>query len=156
MTPKESRPTLDEYFIALAKATATRSTCRHRDQGTVIVKNKRVISTGYNGAPPGVRDCLQRGFCSKVEGLPCLAEGLHGETNAIASAALMGISVEGATMYSVYSPCRSCCNLIKSAGIVEVMYCEVYDGFPEGPEYLSTSLGILVWCVHTEETPNAE
>lgn len=136
MPVKEHRPSLDEYFLQLAKVVASRSTCRHRDQGAVIVRDKRVLATGYNGAPPGVADCLQRGYCSKDKGLPCCAEGLHGESNAIASAARMGVPVDEATIYCLYSPCRSCCNLLKSAGIVEVKFKEVYEGFPEGPEYL--------------------
>jgi len=148
---KTERPSLDEYFLELAKATATRSTCRHRDQGAVLVRNKRVIATGYNGAPPGADDCQQLGYCSKTMRLPCRAEGLHGESNAIASAAKMGVSTEGATIYCVYSPCMSCCNLLKSAGIVEVKFKDVYDRFPEGPQYL-LDIGIKVSLL--KETPN--
>jgi len=76
------------------------------------------------------------GYCLKIETGVCRAEGLHGESNALAFAAKLGIAVEGSTLYSVYSPCRTCCNMIRVAGIVEVIYEEVYSGFPEGPEYL--------------------
>lgn len=136
MNERTTRPTLDEYFMQLARAASSRATCRHRWQGAVIVKNKRVISMGYNGAPPGVADCLERGYCSKEKGLYCLAEGLHGESNAIITAAKEGISVNGAILYCIYSPCRSCCNMLKTAGIVEVVYEQVYTGYPEGPDYL--------------------
>lgn len=143
MVDKTSRVSFDNYIMQICHTVAARATCRHRDQGAVIVKNRRIISTGYNGAPPGVADCLERRYCSKAEGLSCLAEGLHGESNAIITAAKEGISVSGATLYCVYSPCRSCCNILKTAGIVEVVYEEVYENFLEGPEYLK-SLGVDV------------
>jgi len=138
---KTSRPTLDEYFIRITRIVASRSTCLHRDQGAVIVRDGRVLATGYNGAPPGQPHCIDLGNCAKEDGLGCRAEGLHGESNAIASAAKMGISVDGATVYCVYSPCEACCNLIKSAGIIEVKYVEVYDGFLGVLGYLE-ALGI--------------
>jgi dCMP deaminase len=109
----------------------------------VIVKNKHVIAMGYNGAAPGQKDCLERGFCTKHKGGDCLAEGLHGESNAILSAAKDGISVEGATMYCIYSPCRACCNMIKAAGITKVYYDTLYDNYPDGPQYLK-SLGVEI------------
>jgi len=143
MKIQSNRPKLGDYFIQMARQVATRSTCRHRNQGAVIVRDRRVISTGYNGAPPGAEHCIDKGYCAKAEGLPCVAEGLHGESNAIASAARMGVSTLGAAIYCVYSPCRSCCNLICSAGITKVVFSEVYDGFVDGPEYLK-SLGIEV------------
>lgn len=143
MEEKTARPTLDEYFMQLAKAASSRATCRHRWQGAVIIRNKRVISMGYNGAPPGVKDCLELGYCSKERDLPCRADGLHGESNAIITAAKEGISVDGAVVYCIFSPCRSCCNMLKTVGIIEVVYEEVYDGFPTGPAYLE-SLGIKV------------
>lgn len=143
VTTKTSRISFDDYIMRICHAVAARATCRHREQGAVIVKNKRIVSTGYNGAPPNVMDCLGRGYCSKERNLPCLAESLHGESNAIITAAREGISVDGTTLYGVYSPCRGCCNMLKTAGIVEAVYEEVYDGFPEGPEYLE-SLGVKV------------
>lgn len=142
-TIKTSRISFDDYIMHICHAVAARATCRHREQGAVIVKSKRIVSTGYNGAPPGVKDCLERGYCSKAEGLDCLAEGLHGESNAIITAAREGIKVDGAKLYGVYSPCRCCCNMIKTAGVVEVVYEQVYTGFPEGPGYL-LELGVKV------------
>jgi len=117
-------------------AVSKRATCRHREQGAVIVKNKRIISTGYNGTVPGVEDCLERGYCSKEKGRGCLAESLHGESNAIITAAREGISVDGSTLYCIYSPCKGCCNMLKTAGILEVTYEYIYENFLEGPEYL--------------------
>lgn len=141
MTDKSTRPSLDQVFMSIAQTIGTRATCRHRDQGAVIVKDKHIISTGYNGSPPGMPHCIDIGFCSKKQQSPCMAEGLHGESNAIITAARMGISTEGATIYSVYSPCRTCCNILKAAGIIEVIYHQVYSGFTDGPEYLK-ELGI--------------
>ncbi len=144
---KTDRPSLDLYFIRITRIVASRSTCRHRSQGAVIVRNGRILSTGYNGSPPGQRHCIDSEICSKDEGFECRAEGLHGESNAIASAARVGISTEGTTIYCIYSPCRACCNLLKSAGIIEVKYVEVYESYSIGPSYLKT-LGIK--AVHLE------
>jgi len=137
------RPTKDRYFLALAEIAGSRSTCLHRHQGAVLVKNSRVISTGYNGSPPGAEHCDDIGWCAKDKGFHCRAEGLHAETNAVVSAARMGISTDGATCYCVYSPCRTCGNVLKSAGITSVWYATVYENFKEGPEYLR-SLGMEV------------
>ena len=141
MHTKTARVDFDTYIMHVCHAVAMRATCRHREQGAVVVRDKRILSTGYNGAPPGVKDCLERGYCSKAEDLPCLAEGLHGESNAISTAAKMGVPINCGAMYCIYSPCKACCNQIKTAGIMLVVYEELYDGFPEGPAYL-LSLGI--------------
>ncbi len=145
---KTTRISLDDYFMKICHTVAERATCRHREQGAIIVHDKRIISTGYNGAPSGVTDCLQRGYCSKSEEAGCLAEGLHGESNAIIMAAKEGISVNGSVMYCVYSPCKCCCNMIQAAGILEVVYEQRYSGFENGPEYLM-SIGIRARKVGT-------
>lgn len=147
---KTERIDIDTYFMTLAKIVATRATCRHREQGVVLVRNKRIISTGYNGSPPGQDHCIDLRRCAKEVGLTCRAEGLHGESNAIASAARGGISTNGATIYCVYSPCAACCNLLKSAGIVEVMYLEIYSGYLTGPSHLNT-MNIKVTKVNIQE-----
>ena len=148
MKQKTSRPTLEETYLKIAEVIGTRSTCRHRDQGAVIVKGNHLISVGFNGSAPGQPHCIDLGYCSKAEGLPCRAEGLHAESNALAFAAKLGISVEGSILYTVYSPCRTCCNMLKVAGIIEVVYKEVYDGYPEGPEYLEE---LRIRCRKTKE-----
>lgn len=142
MQERTSRPSIDEYFTSLAKMVATRSTCMHRNQGVVLIRDGHILSTGYNGSPPKQPHCTELRYCLKDKFGECRAEGLHGESNAVAWAARHGISVSGATAYCVYSPCRSCCNLLKSAGITEVKYLEVYDGFLEGPDYLDRTLYI--------------
>lgn len=138
MPLKTTRVDVDTYLMLIAKTAALRSTCLHREQGAVIVRDNRVISTGYNGQPPGARHCIDFGWCAKGESLPCRAEGLHAESNAIASAAKLGVSTNGTTMYCVYSPCMTCCNLIKSAGIVCVKYLELYPGFLNVSDYLNS------------------
>ncbi|MBC5797085.1 dCMP deaminase family protein [Sphaerospermopsis sp. LEGE 00249] len=121
------RPTWDEYFLMLAKLAATRSTCLAFPVGAVIVKNKQVVATGYNGSPSGSAHCTTQGYCypglsscdaSKI--LPSRA--VHAEANAIAQAAKYGISTEGASIYVTLEPCLSCLKLIISAGIKEVFY----------------------------------
>lgn len=142
------RPSKDEYMLMLAVVASKRSTCRHRQQGTVLARDYRVISAGYNGSPPGAVHCTDVDRdCIKEHGAPCRAEGLHGESNAIATAAKLGISTDGASMFSVYSPCLPCCNLMLTAGIKELVYWKVYENYPEGPKYLKT-MGIDVRQVH--------
>jgi dCMP deaminase len=122
-----SRPTWDEYFMMLAKLTATRSTCLAFPVGSVIVKDRQVLSTGYNGSPSGSVHCTTQGYCypelsacnaSKI--LP--SRSVHAEANAIAQAAKHGISTGGASIYVTLEPCLSCLKLIISAGIREVFY----------------------------------
>lgn len=127
MSIDEQRPTWDEYFLMLAKLAATRSTCLAFPVGAVIVKNKQVVATGYNGSPSGSIHCTAQGFCYKdlsscdaSKTLPSRA--VHAEANAIAQAAKHGISTEGASIYVTLEPCLSCLKLIISAGIKEVFY----------------------------------
>ncbi len=128
-SPEEyhQRPTWDEYFLMLAKLAATRSTCLAFPVGAVIVKNKQVVATGYNGSPSGSAHCTTQGYCypglsscdaSKI--LPSRA--VHAEANAIAQAAKYGISTDGSSIYVTLEPCLSCLKLIISAGIKEVFY----------------------------------
>lgn len=144
---KTSRPDFINYVMEVCHTVASRATCLHRDQGAVIVKNYMIVATGYNGAPSEQKDCIEHGNCAKEISQPCRAEGLHGESNAIISAAKNGVSIEGATMYCIYAPCRTCCNMIKNAGIWTVYYEQEYPGFPESAEYLSI-LGVNVIKAH--------
>jgi len=147
---KTKRIDIDTYFMLIAKVVSMRATCRHREQGVVLVRGNRIIATGYNGSPPGQPHCIDLRRCIKEEGFECRAEGLHGESNAIASAAKQGISTDGATAYCIYSPCRSCCNLLVSAGIIEVKYLELYKELAEGPVYLQ-NIGVKVEQVKMSE-----
>ncbi|GET43179.1 deoxycytidylate deaminase [Microseira wollei] len=122
-----TRPTWEEYFIMLAKLAATRSTCLAFPVGAVIVKNKQVLATGYNGSPSGSAHCTAQGFCypglSSCDASKAMpSRAVHAEANAIAQAAKHGISTEGASIYVTLEPCLSCLKLIVSAGIREVFY----------------------------------
>ena len=104
------RPGWDDYFMEMTKLTATRSSCLRRHVGAVLVKDTRVIATGYNGAPAGVTHCEVTGCLRQKLNVPSgerheLCRGLHAEQNAIIQAALYGVSTEGATLYCTTKPC---------------------------------------------------
>ncbi len=126
-----SRPTWDEYFMELALVVAKRSTCLRQKVGAIIVKDKRILATGYNGAPSGMAHCLDIGCLREKMKIPSgerqeLCRGLHAEQNAIIQAAKFGISIEGATMYTTHCPCITCAKMIINAGINKVVYGKEY------------------------------
>jgi dCMP deaminase len=125
------RPSWDEYFISIARVVAARSNCVKRRVGAVIAVDRRIISTGYNGTPRGVRNCNEGGCprCNSfAEGGTRLDECLcsHGEENAITQAAYHGVSVREGTLYTTFSPCLMCTKMIINAGIREVAYNAAY------------------------------
>ena len=125
------RPTLDEYFMEIAKVVAKRSTCLRQKVGAVIVKDKRILATGYNGAPSGLPHCFDIGCLREQLNVPSgerqeLCRGVHAEQNAIIQAAKFGISVEGATLYTTHCPCITCAKIIINAGIKKVVYGRKY------------------------------
>jgi dCMP deaminase len=121
------RPTWDEYFMSIAKVVATRSNCIKRKVAAIIVKDRRVISTGYNGTPRGAKNCNEGG-CPRCNRMAASGTALeeclccHGEENAITQAAYHGTSVKGATLYTTYAPCLLCTKMIINSGIEEVVY----------------------------------
>lgn len=126
------RPTWDEYFLMLAKLAATRSTCLAFPVGAVIVKNKQVLATGYNGPPSGSAHCTTQGYCypglgscDANQAMPSRA--VHAEANAIAQAGKHGIATDGASIYVTLEPCLSCLKLLISAGIREVFYETIFN-----------------------------
>ena len=123
----DPRPGWDEYFMMIAEVVATRSNCSRRHVGAVMVKDRHILSTGYNGTPHGVKNCFAGGCprCSgKAESGSHLEECLcvHAEQNAIAQAARFGLELEGSTVYVTISPCLTCAKLLVNAGIKEVVY----------------------------------
>jgi dCMP deaminase len=121
------RPGWDEYFMSIARMVASRSNCVKRKVGAVIARDRRIISTGYNGTPRGARNCNEGGCprCNAfAQGGTRLDECLcsHGEENAITQAAYHGVSVRGGTVYSTFSPCLTCTKMIINAGIEEVIF----------------------------------
>ena len=125
------RPTWDEYFMNIAKVVATRSNCMKRKVAAIIVQDRRVISTGYNGTPRGAKNCNEGG-CPRCNGLAASGTALdeclcsHGEENAITQAAYYGIRLKGATLYSTFAPCLLCTKMIINSGIAEVVYNQEY------------------------------
>ncbi|MEM4720123.1 MAG: dCMP deaminase family protein, partial [Candidatus Bilamarchaeaceae archaeon] len=128
---KIDRPSWDEYFMSIAKQVATRSNCIKRKVAAVIVRDKQIISTGYNGTPRGTRNCNEGG-CPRCNNFTESGKNLdecfcsHGEENAIVQAAYNGVSTKGCTIYTTFSPCLLCTKMIINAGIVEVVYNERY------------------------------
>lgn len=122
----------DKRFMEMTKLVATWSSCLRRQVGAIIVRDKRIIATGYNGAPSGVENCVEKGEClrnklhveSGTHAELCYAT--HAEQNAIVQASKLGISIEGATLYCTHQPCVICCKLIINSGIKRVVYDEGY------------------------------
>jgi len=142
-----SRPSWSEYFMAITKMVAKRSTCLRRHVGAILVKNKRILATGYNGAPAGIRHCEETGCIRQDSGVPSgqrheLCRGLHAEQNAIIQAAYHGVSIDGSTLYCTNKPCIICSKMLINAGIKEIIYEEGYDD-PLADEML-TEAGIKV------------
>lgn len=123
----DARPGWDEYFMQIARIVALRSNCVKRKVAALIVKDRRIISTGYNGTPRGVTNCNQGG-CPRCNSLAASGTRLdecvcsHGEENAIVQAAYHGISIKDSTLYSTFSPCLQCTKMIINAGIREVVF----------------------------------
>ena len=126
--PRIKRPTWDEYFLELARLVSKRATCLRRKVGAVLVKDKRLLATGYNGAPKGLEDCLERGYCIRErKGLKSgerleYCRAVHAEQNAIVQAAYSGIATENTTLYTTHFPCIICAKQLINAGIREMVY----------------------------------
>ncbi len=126
-----NRPGWDEYFLDIAGLVARRSTCLRRHVGAVLVKEKRILATGYNGAPTGLRHCLEVGCLREQYNVPSgerheLCRGLHAEQNSIIQAALHGVGVREATLYCTNQPCVICAKMIINAGVAKVIFREGY------------------------------
>lgn len=130
-TRKHERISWDEYFMQIARLVAQRATCLRRKVGAVIVKDKRMLATGYNGAPSGLKHCLEIGCLREKLKIPSgqrheLCRGLHGEQNAIIQASLYGISVKGSSIYITNQPCVICAKMLINAGISEIIISDAY------------------------------
>jgi dCMP deaminase len=127
----QKRPEWDEYFMEVAQVVSKRSTCLRRNIGAIIVKDKRILATGYNGAPSGLPHCSEVGCLRSELGVPSgerheICRALHAEQNAIIQAAKYGISVDGATVYTTTEPCSLCAKMLINAGIKRVVYIDSY------------------------------
>ncbi|HWQ76408.1 MAG TPA: cytidine/deoxycytidylate deaminase family protein [Syntrophomonas sp.] len=131
-TDKRQRPSWDQYFLELADLVASRSTCRRRQVGAVLVRKERIISTGYNGAPRGLAHCLEIGCLREEMQIPSghryeLCRGVHAEQNAIINAAFYGVSTQDAIIYCTNQPCLICARMIINAGIIRVVHRGDFD-----------------------------
>ncbi|MCX5705009.1 MAG: cytidine/deoxycytidylate deaminase family protein [Candidatus Omnitrophica bacterium] len=127
------RPSWDKYFLDVAGLVARRSTCLRRNVGAILVKDKRILATGYNGAPAGLKHCLDIGCLRQKLNIPSgqrheLCRALHAEQNALIQASLYGISVKGSKLYATCQPCVICAKMLINAGISEII---ITEGYPD-------------------------
>lgn len=128
-----NRPDWDEYFMEIADVVKKRSTCLRRNVGALIVKDHRILATGYNGAPSGIEHCGIRGCLREQLHVPSgerheLCRGIHAEQNAIIQAAYLGVSIEDSTLYCTNQPCILCAKMIINAGIRRIV---IKEGYPD-------------------------
>jgi dCMP deaminase len=133
------RPSWDAYFISIANDVKERSTCLRRHVGAIVVKDKRILATGYNGAPSGFKHCSEVGCLREEEDVPAgerheLCRGIHAEQNAIVQAAAFGVSINDSTLYCTHFPCTLCAKMIINAGIRRLVVATDY------PDDLSKNL----------------
>jgi dCMP deaminase len=129
--PHPHRPSWDEYFMDITHLIAKRSTCLRRQVGALLVKDKKILATGYNGAPSRLEHCLDIGCSRQKQGIPSgerheLCRGLHAEQNAIIQAAYHGVGIRDAILYSTTHPCIICSKMIINAGVQKIIYEEGY------------------------------
>lgn len=127
------RPSWDEYFLEMAQLISKRSTCLRRRVGAVAVRDKRILATGYNGAPSGLAHCIDIGCIREKLGIPSgqrqeLCRGLHGEQNVIIQAVLHKVDLTGSTIYVTNQPCVTCSKMLISAGVKEIV---ISEGYPD-------------------------
>ena len=117
-----TRLDIDEYFLKIASVVAERSTCRRHHVGAVAVRDKHILATGYNGAPSGLKDCLELGCLRDELNIPSgtrqeICRGIHAEQNVIIQASLHGVGLEGSTIYATHTPCVLCAKMLVNARI---------------------------------------
>jgi len=124
---QERRPSWDDYFMQIAELVAKRSTCLRRKVGAILVRDKRILCTGYNGPPRGLAHCNEVGCLREKWNIPSgqrqeICRGLHAEQNAIIQAALYGISIKDSVLYCTHQPCITCSKMIINAGIKKIIF----------------------------------
>lgn len=131
MRRKKTRSTADQYFMKMALVVSERATCRRHSVGAVLVRDKIVLSTGYNGAPKKAKDCLELGCLRDELGIKSgeraeICRAVHAEQNAVIQASSKGMATEGSTMYCTHSPCIICAKIMANAGVKEVVVFQKY------------------------------
>jgi len=153
MTNPETRPSWDEYFVRITFEVAQRGTCDRAHVGAIIVKDKRILTTGYNGSPRGLAHCDEVGHLM-IDG-HCVRT-LHAEQNAILQAALHGVSTAGSSLYVTHQPCLNCAKMIINAGIVRVVYAGSYPD--ENSQAFLAEAGVALqrfeWHARGDEKPS--
>ena len=156
MSSTEIRPDWDHYFMEIAQVVSKRSTCLRRSVGAVIVKNKQILATGYNGTPKGMPHCGEVGCLREQLHVPSgknheLCRGIHAEQNAVVQAAVHGVSVEGGTLYCTNQPCVVCTKILINAGIERIVY---KDPYPDKlAEDMLAGSGIRVEVLERKQRP---
>ncbi|HUV43112.1 MAG TPA: cytidine/deoxycytidylate deaminase family protein [Patescibacteria group bacterium] len=130
---KNFRPSWDDYFLQISDLVSTRATCQRLHAGAILVKDKKIISTGYCGAPKGIPDCYAKGCL--VRGGHCVRT-VHAEVNTVVQAAYHGVSTNGSTLYVNWLPCYNCAKVLINAGIEKIVYRRVYRPDPETKKLL--------------------
>lgn len=126
-----ARKSWDDYFMSIADLVSERSTCMRRHVGAVIVKDRRIVATGYNGAPSGISHCSDAGCLREQLGIPAgerheICRGTHAEQNAIIQAAMFGANISGSSMYTTHQPCFICTKMLINAHITKILYRQEY------------------------------
>jgi dCMP deaminase len=126
-----SRPSWDEYFMAICDQVAGRSTCMRRSVGAVVVRDRRILATGYNGTPSGLPHCEEVGCLREQRGIESgsnheLCRGIHAEQNAVIQAAKYGTPIDGSTLYTSHQPCVLCAKILINAGVTEIVFRHPY------------------------------
>lgn len=142
-----TRPSWEIYFMSIAEQVATRSTCLRRQVGCIIVIGKRIVSTGYNGAPSGLPHCEEVGCVRETRGVASgerheLCRGLHAEQNAIIQAAMHGTAVLGGSVFCTHKPCILCTKMLINAGVERVYFAEGYED--EMADEMACAAGLLL------------
>ena len=153
-----TRPGWDEYFMEITRLVARRSTCLRRQVGAVVVKDKNILASGYNGVPTGITHCAETGCLRAKLNVPSgerheLCRGLHAEQNAIIQAAKHGTNIDGATLYSTTMPCIICAKMIINAGIKRVVYEEGYADSLSLEMVAESGLVVVKFHPSGEDTP---
>ncbi|MFC1859408.1 cytidine/deoxycytidylate deaminase family protein [Thermodesulfobacteriota bacterium] len=156
MSGNGARPSWETYFMDITLLVAKRSTCRRRAVGAVVVKDKRVLTTGYNGAPAGIRHCLDIGCLRedlKIESGQRheLCRGIHAEQNAIIQAAFHGVSIRGATLFCTNLPCSICAKMIINAGIRKIFYRSGYADSMSDEMLREAGIEVVKLCANSQK-----
>lgn len=155
------RPSWDDYFMDIAQRVATRSTCLRRQVGAVIVLDKRILATGYNGAPRGLPHCDETGCLRSQLDIPSgqrqeICRALHAEQNAFLQAALHGVSVAGGTIYVTLQPCVTCAKMIINAGIKRVICAQSYPDELARSFLAEAGIELALWVSERESGASEE